>query len=69
MRKLVNIAFLLIATLGLSASTHAMSIDWSGNYRVEYVEVDKTSLDSPGLRKAYMLNHLSLSPKLLRRMA
>lgn len=65
MRKLVNIAFLLIATLGLSASTHAMSIDWSGNYRVEYVEVDKTSLDSPGLRKAYMLNHLSLSPKII----
>lgn len=43
----------------------ALSIDWTGNYRFEYTEINKTSLDSPGLRKSYILNHLSLSPKII----
>lgn len=56
---------LMITALIAPAGALAMSIDWAGNYRFEYTEVDKTSLDSPSLRKAYMLNHLSLSPKII----
>lgn len=42
-----------------------MTLDWSGLYRFEYTEVDKTSLTSPSMRKAYLLNYLSLSPKIV----
>ncbi|MEZ0392337.1 MAG: hypothetical protein ACAH59_08990 [Pseudobdellovibrionaceae bacterium] len=56
---------LLGLTLGSALSAQALSIDWSGTYRFEYTEVDKTSLDDPSLRKAYFLNHLSLSPKII----
>jgi hypothetical protein len=44
---------------------HAMAIDWSGLYRFEAVELDRTSLASPGLRKSYLLNYLSLQPKII----
>lgn len=61
--------FLKIATIFLSmtfaATANGMTLDWAGNYRFEYTEVDKTSLDSPELRKSYFLNHLSLSPKII----
>lgn len=50
---------------GTGLSAQALSIDWSGNYRIEYTEVDRTSLDDPHLRKSYILNHLSLSPKII----
>lgn len=42
-----------------------MSVDWSGTYRFEYTEVDKTLLSSGGGRKSYLLNHLSLAPKII----
>lgn len=43
-----------------------MSVDWSGGYRFEFVEVDKTSLDSDrSLRKSYLLNHLHMNPKII----
>jgi hypothetical protein len=48
-----------------SFQAQALSLDWSGNYRFEYTEIDKTSLDDPKMRKAYVLNHLSLSPKII----
>jgi len=57
---------LMAASLVLSTSSaSALSIDWSGNYRFEYTEVDRTSVGDPKLRKAYVLNHLSLSPKII----
>ncbi|MGZ5278872.1 MAG: hypothetical protein ACXWC9_02955 [Pseudobdellovibrionaceae bacterium] len=57
---------LMAASLVLSSSSaSALSIDWSGNYRFEYTEVDRTSVGDPKLRKAYVLNHLSLSPKII----
>jgi hypothetical protein len=57
---------LMAASLALSCnSAKALSIDWSGNYRFEYTEVDRTSVGDPKLRKAYVLNHLSLSPKII----
>lgn len=57
---------LAAVSLGMIASpAHAISVDWTGNYRIEYTEVDRTSLDDPKLRKSYLLNHLSLSPKII----
>lgn len=57
---------LAAVSLGMTASSaHAISVDWTGNYRIEYTEVDRTSLDDPKLRKSYLLNHLSLSPKII----
>ncbi len=44
---------------------YAMVVDWNGQYRVEWVEIDKTSLTNPNMRKSYVLNHLSLSPKIV----
>jgi hypothetical protein len=62
--KLKN--FLLIASLvTMTTSAHAMSLDWSGGYRLEWTEVDKPSLGSPSDRKAYGTNYLYLSPKII----
>jgi hypothetical protein len=54
-----------IALLLASTQAHAMTLDWSGGYRFEYTEVDKPSLGSPSERKAYGLNYLYLSPKII----
>ena len=45
----------------------ATSIDWSGGYRIEYTEIDRPTLaaDDNKKRKAYGLNYLYLSPKLI----
>lgn len=40
------------------------TLDWKGTHRVEFVEVDKTTLDSDS-RKSYLLNHLTLSPHII----
>ncbi len=55
-----------VLALGLAAKpAQAISVDWSGTYRFEYTEIDRTSMDDPKLRKAYFLNHLTLSPKIV----
>ncbi|MEK2688980.1 alginate export family protein [Bdellovibrio sp. GT3] len=48
-----------------STAAQAMSLDWSGGYRAEWVEVDKPSLTNPTERKAYGLNYLYLTPKII----
>jgi hypothetical protein len=65
LKNVVRQAIAILA-LGVSANqAQALSIDWTGNYRLEYTEVDRTSLDDPKLRKSYILNHLTLSPKII----
>lgn len=49
----------------LSTSAQAMSLDWNGGYRFEWTEVDRPSLGNPTERKAYGLNYLYLSPKVI----
>lgn len=49
----------------VGAEVSAMTLDWSGNYRAEYFQLDSTSLSSPKAGKSYLLNHLSLSPKIV----
>jgi hypothetical protein len=63
MIKICALAGLLFVTFIQMAQ--AMSVDWAGVYRFEYVEVDRTSLASPQMRKSYLLNHLHLSPKII----
>lgn len=59
-----------LKTLGLSlvlmsASAQAMTLDWSGGYRIEWTEIDRPTLGTPRDRKAYGLNYLYLSPKVI----
>lgn len=60
----------LLKALGLSvalmsSAAQAMTLDWSGGYRFEWTEVDRPTLGTPGGRKAYGLNSLYLSPKII----
>lgn len=59
----------LVKALGLAlvfaSSAQAMTLDWTGGYRFEWTEVDRPTLGTPGERKAYGLNSLYLSPKII----
>jgi hypothetical protein len=67
--------FLLGSAVALSlasTSAMAMSVDWSGTYRMEYTEVSMPYLtgipagQNPDRgNKSYFLNHLNLSPKII----
>jgi hypothetical protein len=61
--KLIQI--LGLALMMVSSSASAMSIDWTGLYRAEWTEVDRPSLGTPSDRKAYGLQFLYLSPKII----
>ncbi|MFN7729620.1 MAG: hypothetical protein ACK5P7_10730 [Bdellovibrio sp.] len=56
---------LLGMSLFLTQTAMAMAVDWSGTYRFEYTEIDKTNLSAGGGRKSYLLSHLNLSPKII----
>ncbi len=49
----------------MSTSANAMTLDWNGGYRFEWTEVDRPSLGTPTERKAYGLNYLYLSRKII----
>ena len=56
----------IVLFLVLKTSTVlAASLDWTGGYRFEWTQVDRPSLGDPGERKAYGLNYLYLSPKII----
>lgn len=55
-----------LLTVGLlAANASAMSIEWGGQYRFEYLQLNSTSLADPAEGKAYFLNSLQLSPKII----
>lgn len=56
---------LSLISLGFLAPASAVSIDWSGTYRFEAVNIDSTSLGDPKETKSYLLNSLTLSPKIV----
>ncbi len=60
MKKILN---LLIVLCSLNA--YAISIDWSGGYRIEYMSVPNASLGEPTASKDYGLNYLYLQPKII----
>ncbi len=43
----------------------ALSIDWAGGYRIEYIEIDRPTLATEKNRMAYGLNYLHLDPKIV----
>ena len=49
----------------VSSSAFVMNLDWEGEYRFEWTDVDRPSLSSPSQRKSYGLGYLQLSPKLI----
>ncbi|PWU21721.1 MAG: hypothetical protein C5B49_02090 [Bdellovibrio sp.] len=62
---MTGIAFHLAALLA-ARSASAMTIDWSGTYRIEGIDVLSTTLsDNPGAGKMYILNGLILNPKII----
>ena len=60
MKKIIFLSLVVVST-----KLWAMSIDWSGGYRIEYTEIDRPSLADTKERKAYGLNYLYLQPKIL----
>lgn len=48
-----------------SLSAQAVQLDWTGQYRFEYVDIESTSLASPGQRKNYMLHSFVMSPEVI----
>jgi len=56
---------LFLSGLVVSSVTHAVSIDWTGGYRAEYVSIDQPSLSQPKQSKSYALNFLYLQPKII----
>jgi hypothetical protein len=60
--KNIFLSFVFILS---GATAHAISIDWTGGYRIEYVDIDRPSLSDPGGKKSYGLNYLYLQPKII----
>lgn len=60
--KLTN---LFLSFLLLSQTAAAISIDWTGGYRVEYTSVSRPSLADKTLSKDYALNFLYLQPRII----
>ena len=61
MKKIIS----LVTLLTIAQVANAISIDWTGGYRAEYVSIDRPSLSEPKLSKAYALNFLYLQPKII----
>ncbi len=60
MKKIIFLSLIIFTT-----NAFALSIDWTGGYRLEYTEIDRPSLAESKERKAYGLNYLYLQPKIL----
>jgi hypothetical protein len=54
---------IVLSFIGFSAA--ATSIDWTGGYRIEYVDIDRPTLSEPGGKKSYGLNYLYLQPQMI----
>lgn len=65
MLKAAILSAISVTVALLTTPAQAMTLDWNGGYRFEWTEIDRPSLGSPGLRKAYGLNYLYLSPKII----
>lgn len=59
---LLSVSFLALLT---PVQSKAVSIDWSGTYRFEAVTLNSTSLSDPKETKSYLLQNLTLSPKII----
>jgi len=62
---MMKLSQLFVAALLVSQTAAAISIDWTGGYRVEYNNVNSTSLANTKLGKNYALNFLYLQPRII----
>lgn len=66
MRTLAFIAVLVLTSLFASRPAVAVSIDWTGGYRLELHDIDNPTLDSNSKQpKTYGLQYLYLNPKIV----
>lgn len=58
---------LLLGVVGfvVAGQASAASLDWSGTYRAEWMQIDRPSLGEPYERKAYGLHSLILNPRII----
>lgn len=61
----MKVVLIILALTVFQFKSFATSVDWSGTYRFEWNEVDKSSLATPKGRKSYGLNTLILGAKLI----
>lgn len=61
----MKLSQLFTAVLLVSQTAAAISIDWTGGYRVEYTSIDRPSLANNKQSKNYALNFLYLQPKIV----
>lgn len=61
----MKISQLFIAVLFVAQTASAISIDWTGGYRVEYTSLNRPSLAEKKLGKNYALNFLYLQPRIV----
>lgn len=71
-RRIVSvIALVLILVAGFVLGSavftpaNAADITWGGNYRIEAVKIKNPELSSADSNKSYLLNHLTLNPKIV----
>ena len=65
-RKFMStLTLVLSASLVHSAGAFAADVTWGGNYRIEAVKIKNPELSSANSDKSYLLNHLTLTPKIV----
>jgi hypothetical protein len=64
--NIIKRPLMVVSALGLmfQPTAFGLILDWGGQYRFEYVEIDKTEMTS-GSRKGYLLNNLVLMPHII----
>lgn len=58
-------SLLAVLVVILSQVAHAISIDWTGGYRIEFTDVNSPTLDANPDPKTYGLQYLYLNPKIV----
>lgn len=60
MKQIIFSIFFMITSMA-----HAIGIDWSGGYRIEFTDIARPTLSDPAGHKYYGLNYLYLTPHIL----
>jgi hypothetical protein len=57
--------FIFLIAIASVQSALAISVDWTGGYRLEYTDIDNPTLATPGGKKNYATQYLYLAPKVI----
>lgn len=64
--QLILLVFFVFSILAVGPKAFAISIDWSGGYRIEFHDIDNPTLDTNAKQpKTYGLHYLYLNPKIV----